>query len=662
MKNGQIFIAAVAAIASFALLAAPASAGIDDVETPTVEGPITGPGTAWGATDKPLGQYGYVEEEYFYEGDAFRYDRSGGVEVDGTRLTTGGPDDDGRFPYRTRMIVRRPANPADFNGTAVVEWQNVTAQFDLEANWYGDPEYLLDNGYAYVAVSAQRVGVSESAFGFSLKQWNPARYGELNLPNGNPEGTPSSEGGDSDALSFDVYAAAIKALLGEGDGVDPLGPLAAPETVIASGESQSGGRLSAYYNKVQGLHDLVDAFLITVSGGEVRDDRDEPVIRVMSETENRRPLTEPDSDRYRHWEVAGGSHLPRMAFENFIGPVQRDLGLELSAGCERYPLSRVQWPFVVNAAYEHLVRWADDGPAPPIAPRGVYQGSPSDPNDQLVRNQLGIAEGGIRLPEMSVPARVNTGINDVGPGGGLFSPFCRLLGSTEDLPDAAVLGLYGDFGDYMSQVIPATQRLVNERFLLAQDMPRLLAMHRQVPNVRPTEPRRSAGHRVNKGNFQLVWRGTQDPAGSFELQGSEDGGESWEPVAGANALPGGELEFNRGEAAEGRWNFRVRSNTIVPADAVRDEFTITTPWSERSERIVVDNTKPRIRVRCPNKVKRGKRRFARFSASDAIAGLKKRPPKRKRIRTGKRGRTKVTATAIDNAGNRRKAVCRVRVR
>ena len=46
----------------------------------------------------------------------------------------GGPADDGRFPYRTRMIVRRPADPADFNGTVVVEWQNVKAQFDLEAN------------------------------------------------------------------------------------------------------------------------------------------------------------------------------------------------------------------------------------------------------------------------------------------------------------------------------------------------------------------------------------------------------------------------------------------------------------------------------------------------------------------------------------------------
>ena len=36
----------------------------------------------------------------------------------------------------------------------------MTATFDLEANWFGDPEYLLKNGYAYVAVSVQRAGVN----------------------------------------------------------------------------------------------------------------------------------------------------------------------------------------------------------------------------------------------------------------------------------------------------------------------------------------------------------------------------------------------------------------------------------------------------------------------------------------------------------------------
>ena len=72
--------------------------------------------------------------------------------------------------------------------------------------------------------------------------------------------------------------------------------LATPETVIASGESQSGSRLSTYYNKVHPLHEVIDAFLITVSTAPVRHDTDTPVMRVLSETENRIPRTEEDAE------------------------------------------------------------------------------------------------------------------------------------------------------------------------------------------------------------------------------------------------------------------------------------------------------------------------------------------------------------------------------
>ena len=241
----------------------PPSASIGDIETPTVSGPlaVTADSTPWAATDKPLDDYGYVEQEFTYSGNAFRYDTTGDVDQTGTKLTTGGPADDGKFPYETRMIVRRPADPADFNGTVVVEWQNVTAGFDLEANWFGDPEYLLENGYAYVAISAQRVGVN------FLRGWDADRYGDLDVSARDGGGVETIT---NDALSYDIYGAGIKALLDGGNGVDPLGPLAKPDTVIASGESQSGSRLSTYYNKIQPIHDVADAFLLTVSTSAIR--------------------------------------------------------------------------------------------------------------------------------------------------------------------------------------------------------------------------------------------------------------------------------------------------------------------------------------------------------------------------------------------------------
>jgi hypothetical protein len=551
------------------------------------------------------------------------------------------------------MIVRRPANPADFNGTVVVEWQNVTAQFDLEANWFGDPEYLLKNGYAYVAISSQRVGVN------FLRGWDAARYGDLDVSARDGGGVETIT---NDALSYDIYGAGIKALLGAGNGDDPLGNLPEPETVLASGESQSGSRLSTYYNRIHPLHEIIDGFLITVSSGAVRDDTPTPVMRVLSETENRVPREEPDTANYRQWEVAGGSHLPRMAFENFQAPVERDLGLTLSAGCVKYPLSRVQWPFVVNSAYEHLVTWANGGPAPPIAPRGSYQAAPANPNDQLVRDELGIAQGGIRLPEVSVPARVNTGINAADPAiGGIFSAFCGLLGSSEDLAEDALLARYDDWADYVAQASAEAQRVAAEGFILDQDVPRLIEMHRQVPTLRPTGPSRTDGAARNRGRFTLSWQGTEAPQSTFELQHSKNGGKKWSTVKGAEALDDPQFTFSGKGERDGGWIYRTRSNTVIPADAARPEYIETTPFSVSSGKTTVDGTPPKIKLTCPTKVERGKRAFARIKARDRGVGLRKNPSGKRRIKTIRIGSVWVKAKAVDKLGNKTTGSCRVKV-
>ena len=55
-------------------------------------------------------------------------------------------------PFRTRMLVVRPTDPARFNGIVHVNWQNVTAGFEIGT---ADSEQLLDGGFAWVGVSAQ---------------------------------------------------------------------------------------------------------------------------------------------------------------------------------------------------------------------------------------------------------------------------------------------------------------------------------------------------------------------------------------------------------------------------------------------------------------------------------------------------------------------------
>ena len=61
--------------------------------------------------------------------------------------------------YTTRVVVLTPTDHAAFNGTVIVEWLNVSGGIDAPAVWFMAHREIAREGYAYVAVSAQRVGV-----------------------------------------------------------------------------------------------------------------------------------------------------------------------------------------------------------------------------------------------------------------------------------------------------------------------------------------------------------------------------------------------------------------------------------------------------------------------------------------------------------------------
>ena len=65
-----------------------------------------------------LSQNGYQEQEFFVSGTA--------------RDHTGAQPP---LPFTTRMVVRRPIDPARFNGTVWIEWLNVTGGSDVETEW-----------------------------------------------------------------------------------------------------------------------------------------------------------------------------------------------------------------------------------------------------------------------------------------------------------------------------------------------------------------------------------------------------------------------------------------------------------------------------------------------------------------------------------------------
>ncbi len=384
------------------------------------------------ATDYDLAGHGYVEEEFFLSGEATRYAANGTADAS---VTSTGHD------YTTRMVVRRPVDPADFNGTVIAEWYNVSNQWDQEVDWFQTHEHLVRSGYAWVGVSAQRAGV-HSATG--LRAWSPDRYGSLDLTDG---GTVTD-----DTLSWDVFSQAVQAVR---DPVDtaPLASLAVDQ-VIATGHSQSAGRLWTYVNSVDPLVGVVDAVVLHGGGGTMRTDLTTPVFKINSETDLAINLLgaaqrQPDSDVLRTWEVSGASHGDWKLITDYGRLRLRDIGTAPGGypgtpqTCNAPSGSRVPQHMVQSTLYDHVVAWVADGTPPPSAPSIELAGG------TVARDDLGLGLGGIRLAQQDVPLRLNSGLN-TGPG------FCFLDGSSVPVDDATLASWYPDEDAYVDMVVGAT--------------------------------------------------------------------------------------------------------------------------------------------------------------------------------------------------------------
>ena len=121
--------ALVALVVALGLAIAPAIGAAADVtpfvpSLPTVTGPIASTSTdfpfiADGFDVFPPAPKGYVEDEFFFSGTGNLYEyTSTGIEVV-TPCPASVSEGSGcmGIPYETRMLVKRPANPAQFSGT-----------------------------------------------------------------------------------------------------------------------------------------------------------------------------------------------------------------------------------------------------------------------------------------------------------------------------------------------------------------------------------------------------------------------------------------------------------------------------------------------------------------------------------------------------------------
>lgn len=438
-----------------ALLVVPLLAGAAEVSGPVTEGSKGGP---FSAPTFDVTEHGYVVEEFYLDGDAYGY------EFEESSSQT----DDGRWatkrrektaPFRSRMLVVRPAKQADFNGTVIVHWQNVTAGYELGSVTEG--EYL--RGYAWVGVSAQKIGID----GFpgpqaaGLKQWDGERYNSLNHP--------------GDGYSYDIFTQAGRAIGPDRakSGVDPMGGLKV-ERLVAAGASQSAGRLRTYINGVHPIEGVYHGFIPYIDFGTtipfgsdfdqqqnrqrhstiIREDLDALVIVVNSETETPAYVSarQGDSSKFRFWEVAGTSHV------------------SVIRGAENTGFDSPNWLSfqpVYTASLRHMHRWLKDGTEPPRMPR-----ISNDSNDLrvILRDEDGNAQGGIRLPDFVVATAAHSGRGKAVAGG---SRFAFLYGTAEDFSAERLAELYPSQDTFMSSYDAALQKSVEEGMVLSEDAPTL---------------------------------------------------------------------------------------------------------------------------------------------------------------------------------------------
>ncbi len=444
---------------------------------PIVTGPITGGsrGRPFAASMLDVAAYNYTEAEYLIEGNATRYQLAHGAEL--TRDGHWRVEPAGSAPFRTRMLVYRPNDAARFNGTVVLTWNNVSAGYDL---FGAESLELFEGGYVLVCLTPQKVGIEGlPPVPQGLAAWDPERYATLTIP--------------SDDYSYDIFTQGARAV-GKDRRRQPIDPMAGLDVqrIVALGGSQSAGRLSTYVNAIQPLTHAFDGFILAVyfgsgsplevgdtvvnintstatqtrdrrrGGNLLRDDLGVPIFVVNSELEAIAcyPVRQPDTDTFRYWESAGTSHVSAQDLQDRQHKLIRD-------GVRFVPVSddmnRIPMLPLYNAVRHHMQRWLQ-GTSPPIALRVEFEGDPAE----VVRDEYGIAKGGIRLPQAEVPLAVNSAIP-------LANDIVALRGSSRAFTPDKLRALYGDKASFLAKFEAAAQRAVVAGMLLPRDVAGLVA-------------------------------------------------------------------------------------------------------------------------------------------------------------------------------------------
>lgn len=444
----------------------------------------------------PLSRFGYEQHEFFYSGTAHAYANTEPMTSDG-KWKVAQTD---TAAYKTRMIVYRPSDPTNFNGTVIVEWLNVSSGTDTAADWMTLHAEIMRRGYAWVGISAQYIGVEGGTpplytpLGTSvpLKKVECLRYASLSHP--------------GDSFAYDMFGQGAYLVRHPGAGDDaPLGDLTGSvKHLIAAGESQSATRLVTFINAFGKYIDFIDGYFVhsrvgyipDFTGGgsaplsqspqpdlttppvvRMRDDLGKPVLNLQTETDSfvlaAYDCTQPDTDTFRLWEVTGTAHADYyITSAGMLDTGDNISSAEVVITNQPIPVIMPAASMNINAAPQHhfvamaalyaLNNWLCDGILPPSAPRFAI----NDAGDGFQLDPYGNVLGGVRSPYVDAPIARFSGENSyVNDGENIYF----LMGETAMLDAATLVSLYPTHSAYVAAVTKAAQHAVTNGFLLIED-------------------------------------------------------------------------------------------------------------------------------------------------------------------------------------------------
>lgn len=336
--------------------------------------------------------------------------------------------------YTTRMVVHRPKDSTEYNGSVLVEWYNVSGQLDFAPEWAWNRDYFMREGWAHIAVSAQAVGAN------ALKTFDSSRYEKVNHP------------GDTAAPA--IFSQAGAAIRSKSELI--LGKCMPVHALIAAGQSQSSFQLASYTNGAQVTDKVYDGIVLHSGLEPASNNPNVPVFELFTMSEGNNALM--DGPTLVKWVVAGATHSDATLSSVGLEAGEDLAGFGAAPECVNPPNTFPAYR-VYSAAFDWMNRWVRDGMRPPA---GTPLGAAKDSYGNML--------GGVRLPEIDVPTATYGTSNAAAPGVDFISAMaCSLGGATAPFSPSLLEKLYPSHADYVKKYTAAANKALSNGYLLKDD-------------------------------------------------------------------------------------------------------------------------------------------------------------------------------------------------